>query len=67
MFPKKIPTLYHAEECEDASVEPGDWYTHYEIKPTRVLVGIRLAAFLRRHGFKQPSRRDDLLLRENRA
>jgi hypothetical protein len=67
MFPKKIPTLYHAEECEDASVEPGDWYTHYEIKPTRVLIGRALIAFLRRHGFERPAAWEDRLLKENRS
>lgn len=57
----------HSEECEEISVEPGDWYTHHEVKPTRVLVGKALVTFLRRHGFRQPSLRDDLLLKENRA
>ena len=54
-------------ECEHHSVEPGDWYTRYELKPTRILTGRTLVAFLRRHGFQKPSLRDDLLLKENRA
>jgi len=28
-----------AEECDDYSAEPGDWYTPYEVKPTRVVTG----------------------------
>lgn len=59
--------IEHADECEHHSVEPGDWYTHYELKPTRVLTGRTLATFLQRHGFRQPSLLNDLLIKENRA
>ena len=54
-------------ECADFSVEPGDWYTHQEVKPTRVLTGRALVHFMGRHGFRKPSLRSDLLLKENRS
>ena len=35
-----------AEECEDISAEPGDWYTPYEVKPTEIVTGNALLSLL---------------------